>query len=97
MAEPAARALPAQPARARHLNTRATPHPLRPHLVQVGLLETREVPERRSGVEAWSLRLASSLVELPFGEFVSRYEGSADGGIPFHRIAWFRQAGAVVW
>lgn len=62
--------------------------------VQVGLLETREQAERKSGVEAWSLRLHSSLNELGFNDFVSRFEGE---DIPFHRIAFFKQNGVVVW
>ncbi|KAF6256972.1 Mad3/BUB1 homology region 1-domain-containing protein [Scenedesmus sp. NREL 46B-D3] len=60
----------------------------------VGLLETREQAERKSGAEAWSMRLHSSLLELPFTEFLARYEGE---DVPFHRIVWFKQSGAVVW
>jgi hypothetical protein len=61
---------------------------------QVGLLETREQAERKSGAEAWSMRLHSSLLELPFTEFLARYEGE---DVPFHRIVWFKQNGAIVW
>lgn len=61
---------------------------------QVGLLETREQAERKSGVEAWSLRLHSHLTELNFSEFTARFEGQ---DIPFHRVVFFKQNGAVVW
>ncbi|WIA31181.1 hypothetical protein OEZ86_001186 [Tetradesmus obliquus] len=59
----------------------------------VGLLETREQAERKSGAEAWSMRLHSSLLELPFTDFLARYGED----VPFHRIVWFKQNGAIVW
>lgn len=63
-------------------------------VLQVGLLETREQAERKSGAEAWSLRLHSSLIELSFNDFVARFDVE---DIPFHRIAFFKQNGVVVW
>jgi hypothetical protein len=63
---------------------------------QVGLLETREQAERKSGAEAWSLRVHSSVVEHPFTELVAKHAGEGDE-VPFHRIAWFKQNGALVW
>lgn len=58
-----------------------------------GLLETREQAERKSGAEAWSMRLHSSLLELPFTDFLARYGED----VPFHRIVWFKQNGVIVW
>jgi len=60
------------------------------------LLETREQAERKSGAEAWSLRLHSSLVELSFDECVAKYEKEGEE-VPFHRIMWFKQNGLIVW
>lgn len=63
---------------------------------QVGLIETREQAERKSGAEAWSLRVHSSLLELPFTELLARYGDDAEA-VPYHRIAWFKRGGVVVW
>eukprot|EP00879_Flechtneria_rotunda_P013543 GHRR01014141.1.p1 GENE.GHRR01014141.1~~GHRR01014141.1.p1 ORF type:complete len:113 (+),score=16.90 GHRR01014141.1:268-606(+) len=62
----------------------------------IGLLETREQPERKSGAEAWSLRIQSSLVELSFPDFVAKFE-TTGLDIPFHRIAFYKQNGLIVW
>lgn len=72
---------------------------LAPHmhaLLQVGLLETREQAERKSGAEAWSLRVHSSVVEHAFTDFVAKYDREGEE-VPFHRIAWFKQNGMLVW
>jgi hypothetical protein len=60
----------------------------------VGFIETKQQAERKSGVEAWSLRLQEHLVELSQGEVAARWPA---GDIPFHRIAFFKQAGAIIW
>jgi uncharacterized protein (UPF0248 family) len=64
--------------------------------LQVGVLRTREQAERKSGAEAWSLRVQSTVVELGFGEFVVKYDREGEE-IPFHRIAWFKQNGMIIW
>ncbi|GBF92172.1 hypothetical protein Rsub_05254 [Raphidocelis subcapitata] len=66
---------------------------MRPEEWEIGFVETEEAPERKSGAEAWSLRVHDRVVELPYAEFAARFGGA----VPFHRIAFFRQRGAVVW
>lgn len=39
------------------------------------------------------MRLHSSLLELPFTDFLARYGED----VPFHRIVWFKQNGVIVW
>jgi hypothetical protein len=63
------------------------------HQPQVGLLETREQAERNQ----WSLRVHSSVVELPFAEFMAKFPEGGGEEVPFHRIAWFKQSGMLVW
>ncbi|KAG2429919.1 hypothetical protein HXX76_010699, partial [Chlamydomonas incerta] len=52
----------------------------------IGFVETVQQPERKSGVEAWSMRLHDRLMELPYTAFVERFcgtgaaGGGADGG-----------------
>ncbi|KAG2442093.1 hypothetical protein HYH02_009582 [Chlamydomonas schloesseri] len=47
----------------------------------IGFVETVQQPERKSGVEAWSMRLHDRLMELPYTAFVERFcgTGSLDG------------------
>ncbi|KAG2499771.1 hypothetical protein HYH03_002068 [Edaphochlamys debaryana] len=45
----------------------------------IGFIETVQQPERRSGVEAWSMRLHDRLMELPFSAFVDRFCGGGMG------------------
>lgn len=47
---------------------------------QVGFIETVQQPERKSGAEAWSLRLHDRLVELPFGQFFARFNSNCAVG-----------------
>jgi hypothetical protein len=37
------------------------------------------------------------VVALPFPAFAARFPATGGGAVPFHRIAYFKQAGAVVW
>lgn len=60
------------------------------------MLKTREQAERKSGAEAWSLRVQSTVVEYSFPDFVSKYDKEGEE-VPFHRIAWFKQSGVIVW
>ncbi|PNH06146.1 Cell division control protein 4 [Tetrabaena socialis] len=119
---------------------------LDPTEYSIGFVETVQQPERRSGVEAWSMRLHDRLLELPYLQFVERFcgagagvsggggegpsggvrhaspggigGGSGGGGgfslsgawggphstsdeaasdVPYHRIAYFKHGGGVVW
>eukprot|EP00775_Hariotina_reticulata_P004959 gene4959-5200_t len=73
-----------------------SPAAAQPSPTVIGLLEIREQAERKSGAEAWSLRLHSSLVELSFQECVAKYDKEGEE-VPFHRIMWFKQNGVIVW
>lgn len=64
---------------------------------QVGFLETRQQAERRSGAEAWSLRVHERLTELPFAEVAGRFASGDDEEPPFHRIVYFKHKGLTVW
>lgn len=57
-------------------------------------METVQQQGRKSGAEAWSLRVHDRLVELSFDAFVARF-GTDD--VPLHRIAFFKHRGALVW
>ncbi|GIL53528.1 hypothetical protein Vafri_9114 [Volvox africanus] len=46
----------------------------------IGFIETVQQPERKSGVEAWSMRLHDRLCELPYNLFVERFCGGGGGG-----------------
>ncbi|GIL84868.1 hypothetical protein Vretimale_9694 [Volvox reticuliferus] len=46
----------------------------------IGFIETVQQPERKSGVEAWSMRLHDRLCELPYTLFVERFCGGGGGG-----------------
>lgn len=56
---------------------------LDPTEYRIGFIETVQQPERRSGVEAWSMRVHDRLVELPFGLFCARFQcaGGLSGGL----------------
>lgn len=69
---------------------------MRAAYLQVGVLKTREQAERKSGAEAWSLRVQSTVVEFSFADFVAKYDREGEE-VPFHRIAWFKQNGVIVW
>jgi uncharacterized protein (UPF0248 family) len=60
----------------------------------VGLVETVQQQERKSGAEAWSLRVHDRVVELPFVEVLAKYPQDE---VPFHRIIFFKQQGATLW
>lgn len=60
----------------------------------VGYLESTQQTERRSGAEAWSLRVQNHLVEVTYLEFLDRFELD---DLPFHRIAYFKHKHSVVW
>ncbi|GLC60336.1 hypothetical protein PLESTB_001601200 [Pleodorina starrii] len=45
----------------------------------IGFIETVQQPERKSGVEAWSMRLHDRLCELPYLLFVERFCGGGGG------------------
>jgi hypothetical protein len=64
--------------------------------MQVGVLKTREQAERKSGAEAWSLRVQSTVMEHNFTDFVAKYDREGEE-MPFHRIAWFKQNDVLVW
>ena len=68
-------------------------HALHP-LSQVGIVETVQQQERKSGAEAWSLRVQERVLELPFVEVLARYPPDE---VPFHRIIFYKQCGAKVW
>lgn len=59
----------------------------------IGFMEAKEQPERRSGAEAWSMRVHNYLVELSHSSFVERFKDD----VPFHRIAYIKHAGTIVW
>ncbi|KAI8463881.1 MAG: hypothetical protein J3K34DRAFT_133697 [Monoraphidium minutum] len=79
--------------RACRLPPRQQHTPLAPPLSQVGFVETEQAAERKSGAGAWSMRLHDRVVELPYDEFCGRFSEE----VPYHRIAFFRHDGAVVW
>ncbi len=62
--------------------------------LQVGFVESVQQQERKSGAEAWSLRVHDVQRELPYTEFVDKIQG---GNVPFHRIAYFKCKGTMVW
>ena len=68
------------------------PWPPRPP--QVGYIESSQQPERKSGAEAWSLRVHDTLTDMPYAEFVHRFHNR---DVPFHRIAFFKLAGQTIW
>ncbi|EFJ47152.1 hypothetical protein VOLCADRAFT_92304 [Volvox carteri f. nagariensis] len=53
---------------------------LDPTEYKIGFIETVQQPERKSGVEAWSMRLHDRLCELPYNLFVERFCGGAGDG-----------------
>ena len=61
---------------------------------QIGFIESKEQAERKSGAEAWSLRVQERLAELSYEDFIQRF---SEDKIPFHRIAFFKQQGVIVW
>jgi hypothetical protein len=65
-----------------------------PPLSQVGIVETVQQQERKSGAEAWSMRVQERVLELPFVEVLARYPPDE---VPFHRIIFYKQCGAKVW
>lgn len=69
-------------------------YPSPTHAMQVGFVQTMRQPERRSGAEAWSLRAHDFIEEMTYAEFVDAFRQE---DIPFHRIAYFKQLGAIVW
>ncbi len=50
--------------------------------------------ERKSGAEAWSLRVQERVVERLYVELLVKY---LPEDIPFHRIVYYKQAGVKVW
>lgn len=65
--------------------------------MQVGFLETRQQAERKSGVEAWSLRVHERVTELPFAQLAGRFACGEDDEPPFHRIVFYKHRGTRVW
>ena len=61
---------------------------------QVGIVETVQQQERKSGAEAWSLRVQERVLELPFVEVLAKYPPEE---VPFHRIIFYKQCGVKVW
>lgn len=35
--------------------------------------------------------------ELPFSELLNRYAGDGQAGVPFHRVAYFREGRTRLW
>ena len=62
--------------------------------MQVGFVESVEQQVRQSGAGAWSLRVHDRLVDIPYAEFSRRFPPAE---IPFHRIAYFKDASSIVW
>lgn len=62
--------------------------------LQIGYVAAKQQAERKSGAEAWSMRIHDVLVELPYADFMQQY-GREE--VPFHRIAFFKHNGEVVW
>lgn len=40
--------------------------------------------------------MQNTVVEFSFSDFVVKYDREGEE-VPFHRIAWFKQNGVVVW
>jgi hypothetical protein len=69
---------------------------LTPSDFTIGFMESVQQKVRQSGAGAWSLRVHDTLSALPFEDFQKRFGGEG-GGVPFHRIVYFLERGAVVW
>lgn len=83
----------ARPACSSSLNLPPPP----PALVQVGFVESVQQQVRQSGVGAWSMRVHDQVHDIPYPEFIARYPDEGDTPIPFHRIAYFKLHGSIVW
>ena len=59
----------------------------------MGYLAAKQQAERKSGAEAWSMRLHDVLVELPYAQFMSQHGED----LQFHRIAFIKHSGVTVW
>ncbi len=61
---------------------------------QVGVVESVQQQERKSGAEAWSMRVQERVVERLYVNLLARY---LPEDIPFHRIVFYKQCGVTVW
>ncbi|KAF5827248.1 WD40-repeat-containing domain protein [Dunaliella salina] len=63
------------------------------HEYIIGYLEGRELAHRKSGAEAWSMRIHDVLQEMPYPQFLQKFQED----IPYHRIAHFRVGSIKTW
>jgi len=61
--------------------------------VEVGYLKDETSETRRSGVGAWSKRVHSKIVDIPFQEFADDGEKNKK----FHRVKYFKKGNLFIW
>ncbi|MEW5306961.1 MAG: hypothetical protein WDW36_009388 [Sanguina aurantia] len=59
----------------------------------VRFIDNVQQQERKSGAEAWSLRVQDKVLELPYLEFAQRFASD----IPYHRIMSYRHGPTIIW
>ena len=64
--------------------------------VLVGFVRDETRDKRRSGADAWSKRVHSVVVDIPFDDFSKEFSNKEDKA-PFHRVRYIKHGEEVLW